>query len=61
MTVLTKDMAVQLLDALTDGDPESAHIDAEEILMKFLRATDEGEAVANAFERAQERVGFWYA
>lgn len=59
--LLTKDLAVQLLDALDDGDPEAAHGDAEEIVMAFLRASDDGEAVANAFERAQKRVGFWYA
>lgn len=48
--------AVERLDALTDGDVEAAHIDADEVLLEFV--PDEVKA---AYLAARERVGFWFA
>ena len=53
--------AVQYLDALTaDGDTESDHCDADDILVELLKSIGYAQ-VAEAYERARERVGFWYA
>jgi hypothetical protein len=52
--------AVAKLQALTGHDPEEEHGDAEEILCEFIRAIGHAE-VADAFEAAANRVGFWYA
>lgn len=57
---MTKYDAVMMLDRLDDSDPESAHGEAEDILMAFLKANEFPE-VAEAFEKARDRVGFWYA
>lgn len=51
--------AVAALDELGDG-PEESHLAAERILIEYLRATG-ADAVADAFERAKNRNGFWYA
>ncbi len=51
--------AVARLNALNNG-PEEAHMEAEAILCDFLRAQGH-DAVAEAFEQAKERVGFWYS
>ena len=48
--------AVAALDALGNGDPEVAHGDADAILLSVVPTT-----VADAFERARARVGFWYS
>jgi len=42
------------------GDPESDHGVAEEILCEFLRSCGHMD-VADAFEEARDRIGFWYA
>jgi hypothetical protein len=53
--------AVRKLDAMPDdGDAEILHGDADDILCDTLRKLGAG-AVADAFERAANRVGFWYA
>ena len=52
--------AVEQLDALDGADPESSHFKADEVLCQTLRELGAGE-VADAFERAADRVGFWYA
>lgn len=53
--------AISRLSALEAGtDAERAHGEAEAILLRFLREIERGE-VADAFEAARERVGFWYA
>lgn len=54
-----REIAVTKLEEL-NGDPEEDHIIAERILTEYLRLRGET-AVAEAFERARERVGFWYA
>jgi hypothetical protein len=52
--------AVAKLNALTSHDPETAHGRADEILCEFIRSIGHAE-VAEAFEAAADRVGFWYA
>lgn len=57
---MTKYDAINLLNELDDSDPELAHCKADDILVEFL--IDNGfQNVAEAFVRAQDRVGFWYA
>lgn len=55
-----KEQAIELLDSLTPGDPEVAHSTADDILLMFLKESGHG-GVAKAWERANERIGFWYA
>ena len=51
----------QELDAMPQhGDEEILHGDADKLLCEALRLSG-ARKVADAFERAQERVGFWYA
>lgn len=53
--------AVDELDAMDDGvDQERSHARADNILLEYLDATGCG-ALADAYRRAQKRVGFWYA
>ena len=52
--------AVKHLDEMEYKDPEIQHGEAEEILCKLLRDLGYGDA-SDAFDRAQERIGFWYA
>ena len=52
--------AVDMLNALDNGDPESAHVTADDILCQFLRELGYIDA-ANAYDEACYRVGFWYA
>jgi len=52
--------AVKALNNLTEGDPEIAHGEADDILCKFL--SDNGfREVADAYEEAYLEIGFWYA
>ena len=58
---MSKDEAIKQLNAITeDGDKESDHGTADSVLLEYLRASG-GQEVADAFERARERAGFWYA
>lgn len=57
---MTIDECVFALETLCDGDPERAHGEADEILLNYLRTHRAG-AVAEAYNKARERVGFWYA
>lgn len=57
---MTKQEAIDKLNALTGDDQESDHIDADRILVQMLNETEFKE-VADAWNRADERVGFWYA
>lgn len=47
------------LNAL-DDDPESGHAQADEQLVAFVREIGYSD-VAEAYEQARRRVGFWYA
>ncbi len=42
------------------GDPECAHIDAEGVLLQFIRDIGYPE-VADAYNDVYTNVGFWYA
>jgi hypothetical protein len=54
--------ALTKLRSLKDGDPERAHIDADDILLAFLRDHDPACAeIAEAYAAVDERIGFWYA
>ena len=57
---MTSQEAVEALNNLSCGDPESAHGQAEDIIMEFLASNGMGE-VSDAFEKARDRIGFWYA
>ena len=58
---MTPEQAIKRLKAMpAHGDSESLHGEAEDILLDFLRSQGHSE-VANAFEEARDRVGFWYA
>jgi hypothetical protein len=53
--------AIDELDGMSERvDQESAHSRADDILCEYLDATGCG-ALADAYRRAQRRVGFWYA
>lgn len=56
---MTSQEAVNALNNLP-GDPEIAHGQAEDIIMEFLASNGMGE-VSDAFEKARDRIGFWYA
>ena len=58
---ITSREAVEKLNAMAaESDAEQSHSEADEILCDLLRSLGYG-AVANAFEDAKARVGFWYA
>ena len=52
--------AVAKLQALSPEYPDTEHIEAEKILCEFIRTIGHAD-VADAFEAARRRVGFWYA
>jgi hypothetical protein len=50
-------VAIAALDAIPPGDNETAHVDAEAVLLALVHPE-----VQKAWERAKQRVGgFWYA
>ena len=54
---LTAEEAVKRLDAIDGGDTETAHADADDILLAVVPPE-----VREAWNRANERAqGFWYA
>ena len=52
-------VAIENLNNLNE-DPEESHMDADELLASYLRSIGEDE-VADAYDRAHLRIGFWYA
>lgn len=62
LSVLTPEEAVTRLTAMEYvDDSETAHIEADKILCKVLKAAGpEYAAVADAFNAAHDRVRFWY-
>ena len=53
--------AVAMMCSVPPGDQESAHAEADRILLDYLRATGAGD-LADAWERlSTEAGGFWYA
>lgn len=57
---MTPDEAVKLLEALSSIDPETSHVLADQVLVDFLRSNGFAD-VADAFDAASDRIGFWYA
>lgn len=53
---MTPDEIVAALDAISPGDAEGAHAEADELLLKAVPPE-----VLNAWIAARDRVGFWYA
>lgn len=56
----SEEAIVELRSHDTEGDPEIAHSDADEVLLEVLRSNGFGE-VADAYEQTRRRIGFWYA
>ena len=56
---MTSAEAVSKLQMLADR-PEESHREAEDILMEFLASQGFG-AVSDAFGKARDEIGFWYA
>lgn len=54
---------IAALDAMpAHGDNEACHSEADKLLLSFLKQHDPASKdIAEAFERASDRVGFWYA
>jgi len=63
---MTQADAIQMLDQLDAKQrgfralSDDVHEEADRILLDFLRANFAGK-VADAYEAARDRVGFWYA
>jgi hypothetical protein len=58
---LSRQALIASLDTMQkNGDPEALHATADDLLIQFLRNIGYGD-VADAYEQAQDRVGFWYA
>ena len=57
---MTEDDAIKALQALTREDQELSHLDADNIVVDFLRSNGYP-ALAGMFETTRDRVGFWYA
>ncbi len=58
---MTHDEAVEQLDALPEHtDNEIAHSQADMILIHYL-FTNGAPEISDAWRRAKDRVGFWYA
>lgn len=59
-TVEDTERFLKAFASLPEGDPELAHDQADDLLLYALRCQGR-EDVAAAFERARDRIGFWYA
>lgn len=57
---MTPEEAVKRLNALEGYDPETAHIDADAILLMVLD-TNGLQEVADAYKVTKRKAGFWYA
>lgn len=58
---MTQEEAIARLDEMPEkGDAEGEHWRADLILLDVLKESGQ-QAVADAWHRAKERVGFWYA
>jgi hypothetical protein len=54
------ELIAQLRAMPGEGDPESLHSEADQILRMALRHLGQHDLV-DAYEAARDRVGFWYA
>lgn len=57
---MTKEEVIERLNALTAGDPDSAHGEADRLLTDALLIAGMRDVV-EAYIAARDRVGFWYA
>lgn len=57
---MTAAEAIERLNSLSGGDPEDDHGEADRVLLQVLRSHGLAN-VADAWESACDRVGFWYA
>ena len=53
----------QLKETNSLSDPEISHGRADDMIIEFLKEHDDVECneVADAYEAARDRVGYWYA
>jgi hypothetical protein len=55
-----EEKAIQQLNGITDDDPESAHADADEILLEFLE--EAYPRIAESYREVRRRQhGWWFA
>jgi hypothetical protein len=57
---MTRTEAIEALDRLGDEDQHNDHITADDILLAVLRTAGMDD-VAAAYERAKDRVSFYYS
>jgi hypothetical protein len=57
---MTHEDVLQALETMQAGDNEAVHYAADDLLLNFLRSEGYND-IAEAYERARDRVGFWYA
>ena len=57
---MTEKEAIEKLDAIEGIDRHNAHVEADGVLLDFLRANGY-EAIADAWKRADGRSDFWYS
>lgn len=59
---MSKDEAIRKLNAIERYDREGAHIDADNIIVDYLSSLGgDAKEVAEAYNAARNRVGFWFA
>lgn len=57
---MSEDDAISELLSLSVGDREEAHVEADNILLEFLRKNGH-ESLADAYVDVRAAIGFWYA
>lgn len=56
----TKQETIDSLNALSNRDKELAHSDSDDLMLEALRLAGWND-VAEAYDAARDRIGFWYA
>lgn len=56
---MTEEEAIKKLNDMDGGDPETAHVDADDVLLDIVM--QHAPRVGIAYVDAMHRVGFWYA
>lgn len=57
---MTKDEVILRLRYLPKDDPDTAHSEADSLLLDALLIAGMSDVVS-AFQEARDRIGFWYA
>lgn len=60
---MTQDEAIETLQGIQKDlawDKEDAHVEADKVLLAFLRANGFA-AVADTWQECHDEIGFWYA